>query len=127
MDAVYLPLHLPSNVTVRYVGYASPRVRNSASVHAHPYSYSSRSFLQVGNQAFADYVDAQPMSFTRVNNKRDPVPVLPPIDLFGYHHPNGEIHIRDDDVWVSCPGKLTVARLEYYALRRSLMCFVRNS
>ncbi|KAM5537885.1 hypothetical protein V8D89_008361 [Ganoderma adspersum] len=84
LDAVYLPLHLPSNVTVRYVGYASPRV---------------------GNQAFADYVDAQPMSFTRVNNKEVPVPVLPPIDLFGYHHPSGEIHIRDDDVWVSCPGQ----------------------
>ena len=82
--------------------------------------------MQVGNQAFADYVDAQPMSFTRVNNKRDPVPVLPPIDLFGYHHPNGEIHIRDDDVWVSCPGKSTVAWPEYYALRRSLMCFVWN-
>ena len=34
LDAVYLPLHLPSNVTVRYVGYASPRVSNSASVYA---------------------------------------------------------------------------------------------
>ena len=28
LDAVYLPLHLPSDVAVRYVGYASPRVRN---------------------------------------------------------------------------------------------------
>ncbi|KAI1790374.1 alpha/beta-hydrolase [Ganoderma leucocontextum] len=84
LDAVYLPLHLPSDVTVRYVGYASPRV---------------------GNQAFADYVDAQAMSVTRVNNKKDPVPVLPTIELFNYHHASGEIHIRDDDVWVSCPGQ----------------------
>ena len=26
LDAVYLPLHFPSDVTVRYVGYTSPRV-----------------------------------------------------------------------------------------------------
>ena len=26
LDTVYLPLHLPSDVTVRYVGYSSPRV-----------------------------------------------------------------------------------------------------
>ena len=61
--------------------------------------------MQVGNQAFADYVDAQPVSFTRINNKEDPVPVLPPIQVLGYHHVSGEIHIRDDDIWVSCPGE----------------------
>ncbi|PIL24850.1 hypothetical protein GSI_12736 [Ganoderma sinense ZZ0214-1] len=83
LDAVYLPLHLPSDVTVRYRGYASPRV---------------------GNQAFADYFDSLGMSATRVNNKEDPVPVLPPIQILGYHHVSGEIHIRDD-VWVSCPGQ----------------------
>lgn len=69
--------------------------------------------FQVGNQAFANYVDAQPRSFTRINNKKDPVPVLPPIDLFGYHHASGEIHIRDDDVWVSCPGMSTSRQLGY--------------
>nr|VWP02231.1 Extracellular lipase (EC [Ganoderma boninense] len=84
LDAVYLPLHLPSDVTVSYRGYASPRV---------------------GNQAFADYVDSLGMSATRVNNKEDPVPVLPPIQILGYHHVSGEIHIRDDNVWVSCPGQ----------------------
>ncbi|KAI1796798.1 alpha/beta-hydrolase [Ganoderma leucocontextum] len=84
LDAVYLPLHLPSDVTVTYRGYVSPRV---------------------GNQAFADYVDSLGMSVTRVNNKEDPVPVLPPIQFFNYHHVSGEIHIRDDNVWVSCPGQ----------------------
>ena len=45
------------------------------------------------------------MSATRVNNKEDPVPVLPPIPFFEYHHVSGEIHIGDDGVWVYCPGK----------------------
>ncbi|KAI1792265.1 alpha/beta-hydrolase [Ganoderma leucocontextum] len=84
LDAVYLPLHLPSDVTVRYVGYSSPRV---------------------GNQAFADYVDAQGMSVTHINNKQDPVSVLPTMEFFEYHHVSGEIHIRNDAVWVSCPGQ----------------------
>ncbi|KAM5543896.1 hypothetical protein V8D89_002513 [Ganoderma adspersum] len=84
LDAVYLPLHLPSDVTVRYVGYASPRV---------------------GNQAFADYVDAQDFSVTRINNKQDPVPVIPTREFFEYHHASGEVHIRNDDVWVACPGQ----------------------
>ncbi|TBU36393.1 alpha/beta-hydrolase [Dichomitus squalens] len=84
LDAVYLPLHLPSDVNVRYVGYASPRV---------------------GNQAWANYVDSLHMDITRINNKQDPVPVLPPIEFFGYHHASGEVHIRNDDVWVSCPGQ----------------------
>ena len=61
--------------------------------------------FQVGNQAFADYFDSLGMSATRVNNKEDPVPVLPPIQILNYHHVSGEIHIRDDNVWVSCPGK----------------------
>ncbi|EJF64419.1 alpha/beta-hydrolase [Dichomitus squalens LYAD-421 SS1] len=84
LDAVYLPLHLPSDVNVRYIGYASPRV---------------------GDQAWANYVDSLHMNITRINNKEDPVPVLPPIEIFGYHHASGEVHIRDDDVWVSCPGQ----------------------
>ncbi|PIL27078.1 hypothetical protein GSI_10217 [Ganoderma sinense ZZ0214-1] len=84
LDAIYLSLHLSSDVTVRYIGYSSPRV---------------------GNQAFADYVDTRGMSVTRINNKQDPIPVLPPMTFFGYRHVSGEIHIRNDDVWVSCPGQ----------------------
>ncbi|TBU33989.1 lipase [Dichomitus squalens] len=84
LHAVYLPLHLPSDVNVRYIGYASPRV---------------------GNQAWANYVDSLHISTTRINNKEDPVPVLPPIEVFGYHHASGEVRIRDDDIWVSCPGQ----------------------
>ena len=54
IDAVYLPLHLSSSITVKFIGYGLPRV---------------------GNQAFADYVDAHVTQFTRINNKEDPVPV----------------------------------------------------
>ena len=44
------------------------------------------------------------MSITRMNNKQDPVPVLPLREFFEYHHVSGEIRIRNDDVWVECPG-----------------------
>jgi hypothetical protein len=33
---------------------------------------------QVGNQAFADYIDAN-VSFTHINNKEDIVPIVPGI------------------------------------------------
>ncbi|KAK0214945.1 Alpha/Beta hydrolase protein, partial [Armillaria fumosa] len=82
LDAVYLPLRLP-NATFRMIGYAMPRV---------------------GNQEFADYVDsALAGKLTRINNKQDPIPTLPPI-LLGFHHPSGEIHINDTN-WNSCSGQ----------------------
>ncbi|PIL24851.1 hypothetical protein GSI_12737 [Ganoderma sinense ZZ0214-1] len=77
-------VHLPSDVTMSYRGYSSP---------------------QVGNQAFEDYFDSLGMYAVRLNNKEDPVPVLPPITFFEYHHVSGEVHIKDDNVWVSCPGQ----------------------
>ncbi|KII86173.1 hypothetical protein PLICRDRAFT_43756 [Plicaturopsis crispa FD-325 SS-3] len=83
LDAVYLPLHLPSGTTFKSVLYGLPRV---------------------GNQAFADYVDAHSMDLTHINNKEDPVPILPGMFL-GFHHPSGEVHITDSDVWESCPGQ----------------------
>ena len=59
---------------------------------------------QVGNQAFANYVDAQTNTpITHINNMEDPVPIVPPIWL-DYHHPSGEIHIQDSGVWSACPG-----------------------
>lgn len=59
---------------------------------------------RVGNQAFANYVDAQPISVTHINNKEDFVPILPGMFL-GFHHPSGELHIQDSDAWVACPGQ----------------------
>ncbi|KAJ6485728.1 Alpha/Beta hydrolase protein [Mycena sanguinolenta] len=55
LDSIYLPLHLPSSVKFNAVAYGLPRV---------------------GNQAFANYVDAH-TSLTRINNKRDIVPIVP--------------------------------------------------
>ncbi|KAK2462712.1 hypothetical protein APHAL10511_005230 [Amanita phalloides] len=80
LDGVYLPLHL--TVPVNAVTYGMPRV---------------------GNQAFADYVDAN-LQLTHINNMKDPVPIVPGRFL-GYHHPSGEIHITETGPWESCPGQ----------------------
>ncbi len=82
LDALFLPLHIPT-VTVSFIGYGLPRV---------------------GNRAFADYVDAQPISVTHINNKEDVVPILPGMFL-GFHHSSGELHIQDSDAWVACAGQ----------------------
>ncbi|KAI0636121.1 lipase [Trametes polyzona] len=82
LDAILIPLHIP-NTTVRYIGYGLPRV---------------------GNLAFANYVDSQPISVTHINNQEDPIPVLPPMAL-GFHHPSGEVHIQRSGEWVACPGQ----------------------
>jgi len=80
--------------------------------------------IKVGNQAFANYVDAGDLSVTHINNKwvehglhdtntcsilelisfrEDLVPIVPG-SFLGYHHPSGEVHIMDSGSWVSCPG-----------------------
>ncbi|PIL27949.1 hypothetical protein GSI_09984 [Ganoderma sinense ZZ0214-1] len=87
LDAVYLPLHIP-NITTRFVGYGLPRV---------------------GNQHFADYVDAAVQratlsAVTHINNKKDIVPILPGRFL-GFHHPSGEVHIDEAGAWLACPGE----------------------
>ncbi|KAJ3555043.1 hypothetical protein NM688_g2796 [Phlebia brevispora] len=81
LDSVYLPLHI-SDVTFRTIVYGLPRV---------------------GNQAFADYVDAH-ATLTHINNEEDPIPILPGMFL-GYVHPSGEVHIQDSGEWASCPGQ----------------------
>ncbi|KAF9011341.1 lipase class 3 family protein [Cyathus striatus] len=81
LDGVFLPLHI-SGVTFRTVVYGLPRV---------------------GNQAFANYVDSH-ISLTHINNKEDPIPIVPGRFL-GYVHPSGEVHIMDSGSWVSCPGQ----------------------
>jgi len=81
LDGVYLPLHI-SGVSFKVIAYGLPRV---------------------GNQAFADYIDDH-LSVTHINNKKDPVPTIPGI-FMGYHHPSGEVHIMDNNEWVSCLGQ----------------------
>lgn len=80
LDGVYLNIQV--SVPVSTIGYGMPRV---------------------GNQAFADYVDAN-LPLTHINNKKDPVPIVPGRFL-GYHHPSGEVHITESNVWESCPGQ----------------------
>jgi len=82
LDAVYLPLHI-SDATFAFYGYGLPRV---------------------GNQAFANYVDAQSTSVTHVNNEEDPIPICPGMFL-GFVHPSGEVHIEDSGEWAACPGQ----------------------
>jgi len=78
---------------------------------------------QVGNRAFATYIDANlPAKLTHINNKQDPTPVLPsrlntlPVEgfplppvnggtLLPYHSASGEIRIDTDDSWQKCLGQ----------------------
>ena len=83
LDAVFLPLHLPPGTKFKFIGYGMPRV---------------------GNQEFADFVDAHVLDLTHVNNKKDLVPIIPGRFL-GFAHPQGEIHIQDSGDWVTCSGK----------------------
>jgi len=83
LDAVYLQLHLPTTTTFRTTLYGCPRV---------------------GNQAFANYIDAHAFQLTRINNMEDPVPTLPG-EFLDYRHPSGEVHIMDNNQWVTCPGQ----------------------
>ncbi|EJD47805.1 lipase [Auricularia subglabra TFB-10046 SS5] len=82
LDTVFLRSQLPSTIPVKFVGFGTPRV---------------------GNPTLANHVDATLGDFTRINNKQDPVPQLPPRFL-GFMHPSGEIHISADDEWLACPG-----------------------
>ncbi|KAH9926973.1 Alpha/Beta hydrolase protein [Fomitopsis serialis] len=82
LDAVYLPLYIPG-ATYTYIGYGLPRV---------------------GNQAFANYIDALSTSVTHINNEEDPIPICPGMSL-GYVHPSGEVHIQDSGEWAACPGQ----------------------
>ncbi|KAI9458353.1 lipase class 3 family protein [Lactarius psammicola] len=84
LDGVYLRLHLSASVNVRVIGYGMPRV---------------------GNQDFANWVDSHlGGQVTRVNNREDPIPIVPGRFL-GFHHVSGEVHITDSGTWESCPGQ----------------------
>ncbi|KAH7922225.1 alpha/beta-hydrolase [Leucogyrophana mollusca] len=82
LDSVYLPLHLPAGTTFTTIGYGLPRV---------------------GNQDFANYVDAN-LYLTHINNEEDPIPICPGMFL-GFVHPAGEVHIQDSGEWAACPGQ----------------------
>lgn len=82
LDSVYLPLWLPAGTTFTTIGYGLPRV---------------------GNQAFANYVDAN-VHLTHINNEEDPIPICPGM-FMGFVHPAGEVHIEDSGEWAACPGQ----------------------
>ncbi|KAF8329762.1 lipase [Cantharellus anzutake] len=87
LDAVYLPLHLPPDTVFYTNTFGMPRV---------------------GNQAFADYVDAHVTNLARITNKKDPIPTLPYRSM-GYHHSSGEKHIVTTGTafgdWYACKGQ----------------------
>ncbi|GLB41589.1 putative lipase (class 3) [Lyophyllum shimeji] len=80
--SVYLPLHLPAGTVFKTITYGAPRV---------------------GNQEFADYVNAR-LDVSRVVNQDDIVPIVPGRFL-GFHHVHGEKHILNSLAWVNCPGQ----------------------
>ncbi|KAH8082433.1 alpha/beta-hydrolase [Cristinia sonorae] len=80
LDAIYLKLHLPSNIHIKVVTYGLPRV---------------------GNAAWVSYFDSQIPDFVRINNKKDPVPILPGRGL-GFGHTHGEIHLNGPGNAVAC-------------------------
>lgn len=73
LDGVYLPLHI-SGVSFKVIVYGMPRVCASASFVNLDWYFI---LVQVGNQAFADYLDAN-LSVIHVNNKS----ALPPTTFF---------------------------------------------
>ncbi|CAE6463472.1 unnamed protein product [Rhizoctonia solani] len=83
LDGLYLQTQLGSAVNVTIKGFGGPRV---------------------GNDVFADFVNEKISSITRITNKKDIVPVLPPVSL-GFRHTTGEEHINADGVWNSCAGQ----------------------
>jgi len=89
LDALMLKMALPSNIEVDSVVFGLPRV---------------------GNQPFADMVDAMFPTFTHVTNQNDPIPIVPPHTL-NFQQPSGEAHINSVDSssgnanMVSCPDQ----------------------
>ncbi|KAL1742186.1 Alpha/Beta hydrolase protein [Schizophyllum fasciatum] len=79
IDAVYLRLNVPF-IRMNTITFGKPRV---------------------GNAAWSDLVGANVDSYARINNMRDPIPVLPTREA-AYEHPTGEVHIVERDKWVTC-------------------------
>jgi hypothetical protein len=84
---------------------------------------------RIGNQAFANFVDRQLIfepNLMHVNNREDPIPVMPDMSL-GYHHPSGEVHIQDSGAVDACPGAflLSLSKLSFLFLRLRVVWFDR--
>ncbi|KAL1754852.1 Alpha/Beta hydrolase protein [Schizophyllum commune] len=84
LDAVYLRLNVPF-IRMNTITFGKPRV---------------------GNEAWGDLVDANADSYARINNKKDPIPVLP-LRTAEYEHPTGEIHVVDEGIWMICAAGST--------------------
>ncbi|KAJ1306645.1 hypothetical protein OPQ81_007640 [Rhizoctonia solani] len=82
-DGLYIQQKLGSNVKVRVRTFGGPRV---------------------GNKDFAKCFEEKITDMVRITNKRDPIPILPPI-VSGYWHTSGEKHINLGGVWHSCAGQ----------------------
>ncbi|KAF8308331.1 alpha/beta-hydrolase [Clavulina sp. PMI_390] len=61
---------------------------------------------RVGNQAWADFVDANLPDLRHMHNKHDPIPTIPP-EFLGFVHPSGEVFVQPDapNDTVFCPGQ----------------------
>ena len=79
---MFFTLSLPPSVHVKAVTYGTPRV---------------------GNPAWASLFDSMVSDFVRINNKKDPVPIVPGRFL-DFQHPHGEIHIVHAGEAYSCSG-----------------------
>ncbi|CAE6466605.1 unnamed protein product [Rhizoctonia solani] len=83
LDGLYMREHLASSINIRVRTLGGPRV---------------------GNKAFADCFDTKIPDMVRITNKRDPIPILPPV-VSGYMHTRGEKHINLKGVWNNCAGQ----------------------
>lgn len=102
ITSVYLPLHLPTTTVFRTITYGMPRVRLNDENH----STVLHAFVQVGNQAFANYVDAH-LHVTHINNQY--VLFIKTYSSLSTYYPS-----RDDIVPI-VPGKTNL--LIYYQLK----------
>jgi hypothetical protein len=67
LDAIFLPLHIPG-VNLEMISYGQPRVCYFNLFLHRSMPDELNPTLQVGNQAFADFVDAN-VNLTRITNK----------------------------------------------------------
>jgi hypothetical protein len=83
LDTLFTTLNLPKGMTIQGVMFGIPRV---------------------GNPAWATFFDSQVSNFMRINNKYNPVPVVPR-RLLSFWHVATEIHIQQDGRAAICPGE----------------------
>ncbi|KDQ19508.1 hypothetical protein BOTBODRAFT_28084 [Botryobasidium botryosum FD-172 SS1] len=83
LDGAYLKLQLPAGIQIKVVTHGMPRV---------------------GNQWFADWIDANITDLSRITNMKDVIPIVPGRGI-GFHHPSQEKHILSGTNWVACAGQ----------------------